>query len=167
VLNQPKIACNTINLDNPTPSPLLLSSYRVVPLLTTSRLDFKSEVLERSHQRSQLCFEVCGYSHAFVRRRPVRFLWYRNRSLHNPREIIVKTLEDDGITKSPMKDQWTPSQVLQDHLGTIIDSKGTDSLQLPERLCVMIRRVVRHLLYQTSQNRHLIWSCFFFLSREI
>ncbi len=39
-------------------------------------------------------------------------------------EIIVKTLEDTGINKSPMEGQWTPSQVLQDHLGTIIDSKG-------------------------------------------
>jgi hypothetical protein len=39
-------------------------------------------------------------------------------------EIISKTLEDAGITKSPTKGQWTPSQVLQDHLGNNIDSKG-------------------------------------------
>ena len=39
---------------------------------------------------------------------------------------------------------------------TIIDSKGGGRLQLPERHCVMIRRVSRHLLYQASQNRRLI-----------
>jgi len=80
------------------------------------------------------------------------------------REIIAKTLEDAGITKSPTKGQWTPSQVLQvDHLGNIIDSKGAGSLQLPERRCVMIRRAARHLLYQASQNRRLI--CFKDLQR--
>jgi hypothetical protein len=68
------------------------------------------------------------------------------------REIIAKTLEDAGITKSPTKGQWTPSQVLQDQLGNIIDSKGAGSLQLPERRCAMIRRAARHLLYQASQN---------------
>ena len=49
------------------------------------------------------------------------------------REIIDKTLEDAGITKSPTKGQWTSSQVVQDHLGNNIDSKGAGSLQLPER----------------------------------
>ena len=49
------------------------------------------------------------------------------------REIINKTLEDAGITKSPTKGQWTSSQVVQDHLGNNIDSKGAGSLQLPER----------------------------------
>jgi hypothetical protein len=74
------------------------------------------------------------------------------------REIIAKTLEDAGITKSPTKGQWNPSQVLHDHLGNIIDSKGAGCLQLPERRCAMIRRAARHLLYQASTNRRLICS---------
>jgi len=75
------------------------------------------------------------------------------------REIIAKTLEDAGISKSPTKGQWTPSQVLHDHLGNnMIDSKGAGSLQLPERRCAMIRRAARHLLYQALQNRRLICS---------
>ena len=48
------------------------------------------------------------------------------------REIIAKTLEDAGITRSPTKGQWTPSQVLQDHLDNNVDSKGAGRLQLPE-----------------------------------
>ena len=50
------------------------------------------------------------------------------------------------MTISPTKDQWTPTQVLQGHLGSIIDSKGSVSLRLPERCCEMIRRDTRHLL---------------------
>ena len=155
MLHPPKIACHTISLVKATPSPLLLSSYRVVPLLTAARLDFKSEDLGRGHQRRQLCLEACRHSHAFVCRRPACCCGTEEESF-TTREITTTTLEDVGITKSPTKDQWTPSQVLQDHLGNIIDSKGAGSLQLPERRCAMIRRAARHLLYQASQNRRLI-----------
>ena len=85
VLHQPTPASNTIRIDKTAPSPLLLSGYRVVPLLPAAGLDFKSEDLGRGHQCSQLCSKACWHSHAFVRRRPACLLWHRSRSLPSPR----------------------------------------------------------------------------------
>ena len=85
VLHQSKIAANTIGIYKGTPSPLLLPSYRVVSLLPATGLDLKPKDLGRSHQRSQLCFEASGHPHAFVRRRPVRMLRHRSRSLLSSR----------------------------------------------------------------------------------
>jgi hypothetical protein len=39
------------------------------------------------------------------------------------REIIALTLSESGISRSPTKGQWEPSQVLLDHLGNTISSK--------------------------------------------
>jgi hypothetical protein len=85
VLYQLKIASNTISFNKTTPSTLLLPSYRVVPLLTTTGLDLKPEDFGRSHQCSQLCFEARGHPHAVVRRRPARMLRHRSRSLLSSR----------------------------------------------------------------------------------
>ena len=85
VLHQPTPASNTIRIDKTAPSPLLLSSYRVVTLLPAAGLDFKSEDLGRGHQCSQLCSKAYWHSHAFVRRRPACLLWHRSRSLPSPR----------------------------------------------------------------------------------
>ena len=63
------------------------------------------------------------------------------------REIIAKTLTDLGISRSPTKCQWEPSQVLLDHLVNTISSKGPqDNVSLPERRCHNLRRAAKHLL---------------------
>ena len=130
MLYQPKIVTSTIIVHKTAPSPLLLSSYRVVSLLAAASLDFKSGGLERSHQCRHLCSSAGIHTRLYL---DLLACSGTEAEAFIIREIIDKTLEDAGITKSPTKGQWTSSQVVQDHLGNNIDSKGAGSLQLPER----------------------------------
>ena len=128
VLDQPKIVTNTIIVHKTAPSPLLLSSYLVVLLLAAAK-------------SPRVWNEVINVVNCALKRAGIRTLLYVDDLLaccgieaeaFIAREIIAKTLEDAGITNSPTKGQWTPSQVLQDHLDNNVDSKGAGRLQLPE-----------------------------------
>ena len=147
------------------------------PSLQTSPRHFDSyfQVLEWSHLALPLGWrsspriwgEIMNVVNAALRRVGIRTLLYVDDLLACARseeeallarDIISQTLEAAGITRSPTKGQWVPSQTMHDHLGTIISSIGQGSLQLPERRCSHIRRAARHLLHLAATNRRLVCS---------
>ena len=72
------------------------------------------------------------------------------------RQIIEDTLLAAGIVRAPLKDCFTTTQTLPDHLGFIISTLGKEDLRVPERRFFALRRQARALLFETVKNRRLV-----------
>jgi len=70
--------------------------------------------------------------------------------------IIQETFASSSLTRAPGKDQFEPTQVLVNHLGIRISSKGSGLITVPERQCYHLRGMTRTLLCQSARDKRQI-----------
>jgi hypothetical protein len=70
--------------------------------------------------------------------------------------IIEETFAASGLTRAPGKGQFEPTQVLIDHLGFRISSKGSGLITVPERRCYHLRGMARTLLCQSARGKRRV-----------
>ncbi len=155
VRQQPSIS---VHHHSQTPSSLLLSDYRMDPLRSGIRMDGQPQNMGRCYEHRQLSVQEPRHKNDPLRRRSLNRLWKPTLRFLT-REIIAKTLSDSGISRSLTKGQWESSQVLLDHLGNTISSKGPQvNVSLSERRCRHLRRAVKRQLWIAAHNRCLVCS---------
>ena len=71
------------------------------------------------------------------------------------RDLVQELFLRSGLTRAEEKGVWEPTQILPDHLGFSIDSRGQGFLSLPERRCSQIRTLAKDLLCRAA--RHSRW----------
>jgi len=71
---------------------------------------------------------------------------------------IEETFAASGLTWAPGKGQFEPMQVLVDHLGFRISSKGSGLITVPERRCYHLRGMARTLLCQSARGKRRVLS---------
>jgi hypothetical protein len=97
-----------------------------------------------------------------MRKAGIKCLWFlddclcalpsRARALE-ARDFIEALLERSGFRKAPDKGVWEPTQILPDHLGYEIDTRGDHGLlRVPERRCRDISIAAKDLLCRAARN---------------
>jgi hypothetical protein len=74
------------------------------------------------------------------------------------KRIIIDIFRRSGFEKAPGKGQFFPSHTLLDHLGFHIDSRDMGILKVPERRCIVLRRLASTLLSASAANRRRVSS---------
>ena len=75
------------------------------------------------------------------------------------RRTVTRIFNDCGFVRALGKGQFDkPTQVLIDHLGFQIDSRGLGCLKVPERRCSILRRLSRGLLSSSAANKRRVSS---------
>jgi len=72
------------------------------------------------------------------------------------RDLVQQLFLQSGLTRALDKGAWEPSQVLEDHLGFRIDSRGQGSIRLPERRCRDIRARAKDLLCRAARRARFV-----------
>jgi hypothetical protein len=97
-----------------------------------------------------------------MRARGIRCLWFIDDCLldlpSRPLALLArKTVEDlfvrSGLTRTPDKGVWVPTQTLPDHLGVEISTtSATGWIKVPNRRCQEIARSAKDILCQSAKG---------------